>query len=46
MRVLVVHNYYRQAGGEDAVFAAESRLLRDRSQEVVEYAEQNRGSRK
>lgn len=27
MRVLLVHNYYQQAGGEDCVFAAEARLL-------------------
>jgi glycosyltransferase involved in cell wall biosynthesis len=42
MRVLLVHNYYQQPGGEDAVFAAEAGLLRSHLQEVVEYAEDNR----
>src|SRR5258706_3755867 len=41
MRVLVVHNYYRRRGGEDEVFAAETRLLRDRGIEVIEYVEHN-----
>jgi glycosyltransferase involved in cell wall biosynthesis len=42
MRVLLVHNYYRQPGGEDAVFAAEAALLRSHRQEVVEYTQDNR----
>jgi glycosyltransferase involved in cell wall biosynthesis len=42
MRVLLVHNYYQQPGGEDAVFAAESLLLRRHGHEVVEYTEDNR----
>lgn len=29
MRVLLVHNYYQQAGGEDTVFEQEAALLRD-----------------
>jgi glycosyltransferase involved in cell wall biosynthesis len=35
MKVLMVHNYYRQKGGEDEVFAAESRLLESRGHQVV-----------
>jgi glycosyltransferase involved in cell wall biosynthesis len=42
MRILMVHNYYREPGGEDAVFAAEAGLLRAHGQEVVEYTEHNR----
>ena len=35
MRVLMVHNFYQQAGGEDFVFHAEADLLRERGHEVV-----------
>jgi len=35
MRVLVLHNRYRQYGGEDAVAAAESDLLRSHGVEVL-----------
>ncbi len=42
MRILMVHNYYRDPGGEDAAFAAEAGLLRGHRQEVVEYTEHNR----
>jgi glycosyltransferase involved in cell wall biosynthesis len=42
MRILLVHNHYQQPGGEDAVFAAESLLLRRHGHEVVEYTENNR----
>ncbi|MBI4641066.1 MAG: glycosyltransferase family 4 protein [Candidatus Tectomicrobia bacterium] len=42
MRVLIVHNYYQQPGGEDVVFAAEVALLRQHGHEVVEYTEDNR----
>ena len=45
MKVLLVHNRYRQAGGEDAVFAAEVALLRRQGHRVVEYVEDNRGIR-
>jgi glycosyltransferase involved in cell wall biosynthesis len=41
MRILTVHNYYQQAGGEDAVFVAEAALLRRYGHEVVEYREDN-----
>jgi glycosyltransferase involved in cell wall biosynthesis len=42
MRILMVHNYYREPGGEDAAFAAEAGLLRAHRQEVLEYTEHNR----
>ena len=35
MRVLVVHNRYRQPGGEDQVVRSETALLRDAGHEVV-----------
>ncbi len=42
LKVLVVHNSYQQAGGEDVVCAAEAALLRQHGHEVVEYHEDNR----
>ncbi len=41
VRILLVHEYYRQRGGEDSVFEAEARLLRSHRHEVVEYTEDN-----
>ena len=41
MNVLVVHNYYRQAGGEDAVFAAETCELERQGVKVVRYTVHN-----
>jgi hypothetical protein len=38
MKILLAHNYYRQPGGEDEVFASETRLLRDRGHEVVQFS--------
>ncbi len=35
MRVLILHNAYQRAGGEDAVVAAESEMLRAAGHEVV-----------
>jgi len=40
-RVLVVHNRYRLAGGEDAVVDAEIALLRGRGHEVATYFRDN-----
>lgn len=34
MRILLVHNFYREAGGEDVVFAAEGALLESHGQVV------------
>lgn len=42
MRILKVHSYYTQPGGEDTVFHAESDLLRSRGHEVIEYLEDNK----
>jgi glycosyltransferase involved in cell wall biosynthesis len=41
MRVLAVHNYYLQSGGEDVVFKAECELLRGNGHSVVEYTDSN-----
>jgi glycosyltransferase involved in cell wall biosynthesis len=42
MRILLAHTFYKQPGGEDRVFEAESALLRQYGHEVVEYREHNR----
>lgn len=34
MRVLMLHNFYRQPGGEDSCFFAESEMLRERGHQV------------
>ncbi len=41
MRVLQVHNFYQQAGGEDRVFAAECDLLTARGHRVTQYTAHN-----
>ncbi|HXJ42841.1 MAG TPA: glycosyltransferase family 4 protein [Bryobacteraceae bacterium] len=35
MRILMAHNFYRQPGGEDQVFAAESRVLEEQGHTVI-----------
>jgi glycosyltransferase involved in cell wall biosynthesis len=42
VKILMVHNRYRQRGGEDESAEMETRLLRARGHEVVEYIEDNR----
>jgi glycosyltransferase involved in cell wall biosynthesis len=42
MRILLVHNRYQQAGGEDAVFENERRLFQRFGHEVVTYERDNR----
>jgi glycosyltransferase involved in cell wall biosynthesis len=37
VKVLLCHNYYQHAGGEDESFAAEARLLESRGHEVLRY---------
>ncbi len=37
MRILLVHNFYQQAGGEDAVFANERALLAAHGHDVQEF---------
>lgn len=41
MRILLVHNYYQQPGGENVIFDAEAALLRAHNHEVEEYTENN-----
>lgn len=41
MRILVVHESYMQPGGEDRVFHAEVRLLRDYQHDVAEFTLDN-----
>ncbi|BCS80361.1 glycosyltransferase family 4 protein [Anaerocellum diazotrophicum] len=41
MKVLLVHEFYRQYGGEDRVFEQEKRLLRENGIEVYEYTFHN-----
>lgn len=41
MKVLTVHNYYQQAGGEDRVFLEEADLLEANGHEVVRYSLHN-----
>lgn len=41
MNILLVHCHYRLPGGEDAVFAAEAQLLRDRGHHVTVYEQAN-----
>jgi len=41
MKLLLVHNRYRQTGGEDEVFRRESELLRSAGHEVLEFTAHN-----
>ena len=41
MKILVAHNFYQQAGGEDAVFRAECELLQQAGHSVVTYTRHN-----
>lgn len=43
MKIIQVHNYYQQAGGEDAVVEAELELLRSYGHEVKTYYKSNDG---
>lgn len=42
MRILIAHNHYNQAGGEDAVVKTESALLKKFNQEVYLYERHNK----
>ncbi|MGI8517723.1 MAG: glycosyltransferase [Acidimicrobiia bacterium] len=44
MRVLQIHNRYRQLGGEDQVVAADATLLRTNGHEVKQFSVDNPGS--
>ncbi len=41
VRVIVAHNFYKQAGGEDEVFASEIALLQSRGHEVTKFVMRN-----
>lgn len=41
MKILVVHNRYVQAGGEDEVYAAETALLESRGHHVIRHVDDN-----
>src|SRR5262249_43790056 len=41
MRVVIVHNFYRQAGGEDVVFQSEKRLLERAGHIVIPFVRSN-----
>lgn len=41
MRVLTVHNFYQQPGGEEQIFATESALLESHGHKVVRYTISN-----
>jgi glycosyltransferase involved in cell wall biosynthesis len=41
MKIVLVHNKYRQAGGEDVVFESEKRLLERAGHQVVPYVQSN-----
>ena len=40
-KILLVHNFYQQPGGEDQVFAGESALLEVNGHEVVRFTVHN-----
>ena len=41
MKILLVHNFYREPGGEDVVFAQEQRLLERKGHQVITYTRSN-----
>jgi glycosyltransferase involved in cell wall biosynthesis len=41
MRILLIHNYYQQPGGEDQVFAAEAEMLEARGHQVLRHTVHN-----
>ena len=41
MKIIQVHNYYQQAGGEDSVVKAELNLLRSNGHEVITFYKSN-----
>ncbi len=41
MKILLVHNFYQQPGGEDQVFRAEAGILRNAGHTVIELTETN-----
>jgi glycosyltransferase involved in cell wall biosynthesis len=43
MKILIAHNRYQQAGGEDTVVAGEVRMLQERGHSVHQYVAENDG---
>ena len=43
MKIVQIHNYYQQAGGEDSVVAAERNMLETAGHEVIPYYKSNDG---
>ncbi|MFA5156167.1 MAG: glycosyltransferase family 4 protein [Candidatus Omnitrophota bacterium] len=41
MKLLLLHNYYKNPGGEDSVFAAEFQLLLEKGHKVITYTDNN-----
>jgi glycosyltransferase involved in cell wall biosynthesis len=41
MRILVLHNYYQQPGGEDRVFESETAMLASRGHEIIRFVRHN-----
>ena len=41
MRILMVHNYYQFAGGEDIAFESEAALLLRKGHKVIQYTDRN-----
>jgi glycosyltransferase involved in cell wall biosynthesis len=41
MKIMMVHNAYQEAGGEDVVFESEKRLLEQNGHEVIPYLRSN-----
>jgi len=41
MKILLIHNHYQQAGGEDSVFQAEKELLEHAGHQVIVYERDN-----
>ncbi len=41
MRILLIHNFYQQPGGEDGVFRAEKALLASHGHDVATYTDHN-----
>ncbi len=41
MKIIQVHNYYQQAGGEDAVVAAERAMLEEQGHQIVTFYKTN-----
>lgn len=43
MKILLVHNYYRNRGGEDAVFDYQKKLLNENGYNTIEYSKRSAG---